>query len=297
MNSNNDSAIKAYFGIAKDVLLGICFLPITVYVLFWKYVSAYLMNGGKNEEQIISANKEREQKNIFAVKFPEAEIRTVQNLLMAFGFIFAFGTSLYAFTYANKKTETSKFEAMVVDADFEMEAPQTEQVKPPPPPPPPPPEIEVVEDEKILEEEPEMETTEIEKDEVIKVPEPKVEEEVEEQAFFLTVEDMPKFKGCEGLSGDAAIQCTNNKIQEFAYKVDYPQIAVDNDIEGKVYISFLVDKDGSVTEVTLLRGVDKLLDNAALKHIKSMPKFASPGKQRGKAVRVKYNIPIVFKLG
>ena len=139
---------------------------------------------------------------------------------------------------------------------------------------------------------------EIEEDEVVEVPEvAEEEEEVVEQEIFTVVEDMPKFKGCESLSGDAATACTMQKIQAYTAKVDYPQIAIDNDIEGKVYISFVVDRDGSVKEVTLLRGVDKLLDNAAMKHIKGLPKFASPGKQRGKAVKVKYNIPIVFKLG
>lgn len=282
----------------KTLLLGLATLPISLYVVACKYFSAFLMNGGKNEEQIIELNREKEQKNRFAVKFPEAEIKTIQVMVMALGFVFAFGTSIYAFSYANKNTETMALTSMEVDEDFEVEAPQTEQVKPPPPPPPPPPEIEVVEDEKILDEEPEIQDTEIEEDEVVEVPDViEEEEEVVEQEIFTVVEDMPKFKGCENLSGDKAAQCTMKKIQEYTAKVDYPQIAIDNDIEGKVYISFVVDKDGSVKDVTLLRGVDKLLDNAAMKHIKGLPKFASPGKQRGKSVKVKYNIPIVFKLG
>lgn len=289
--------MKENFEKLKTLLLGLVTLPISLYVVFCKYLSAYLMNGGKNEEQIIAINKEKEQKNRFAVKFPEAEIRTVQVMLLAFGFVFAFGSSIYAFNYANKKTETMALASLEIEEDFEVEAPQTEQVKPPPPPPPPPPEIEVVEDEKILEEEPEIQDTEIEDDEVIEVPEEIIEEEVVEQEIFTVVEDMPKFKGCEGMKGEAAIQCTNGKLQEYLYKVDYPQIAVDNDIEGKVYISFVVGKDGKVEDVTLLRGADKLIDNAALKHVKNMPKFASPGKQRGKAVKVKYSVPMIFKLG
>ena len=217
--------------------------------------------------------------------------------MMAMGFIFAFGSSIYAFTYSNKSSEVISLASMEVDEDFEVEAPQTEQVKPPPPPPPPPPEIEVVDDEEILEDEPEIEDTEIEEDEVVEVPEvAEEEEEVVEQEIFTVVEDMPKYKGCEGMSGAAASACTMQKIQGYTARVDYPQIAVDNDIEGKVYISFVVNHKGEVSDVTLLRGVDKLIDNAAMKHIRNMPKFASPGKQRGKAVKVKYNIPIVFKL-
>lgn len=273
------------------------FGAIFLYILGSKFLTMFSMNGGKSEEQIIEAHKEDGNKR-FLVKYPEADIRTGRNVLMAFGFIFAFGSSIYAFTYANKNSETIKLAQMDIEDDFEIEAPQTEQVKPPPPPPPPPPEIEVVDDEEILEDEPEIEDTEIEEDEVVEVPEvAEEEEEVVEQEIFTVVEDMPKFKGCENLSGDAATQCTMQKIQAYTAQVDYPQIAIDNDIEGKVYIRFVVDAKGKVSEVKLLRGVDKLLDNAAMKHIKNMPAFASPGKQRGKAVKVQYNIPIVFKLG
>jgi len=115
--------------------------------------------------------------------------------------------------------------------------------------------------------------------------------------IFTVVEDMPLFEGCESLNGDDANQCTMQKIQAYTAQVEYPQIAIDNDIEGKVYISFVVNVHGNVTNVKLLRGVDKLLDNAALNHLKQMPKFAKPGLQKGKAVSVKYSIPIVFKLG
>lgn len=292
--------MKENFEKLKMLLLGLVTLPISLYVLVCKFLSAYIMNGGKNEEQIIAVNKEKEQKNRFAVKFPEAEIKTVQVMVMALGFVFAFGTSIYAFNFANKKTETMSLASLEVEEDFEVEAPQTEQVKPPPPPPPPPPEIEVVEDEKILDDEPEIEDTEIEDDEIIEVPEIIEEEEVEEQTIFTVVEDMPKFKGCENLKGAAAEKCTMDAIMKHAAlkgAEEYPAIAIDNDIEGKVYVSFVVDKDGSIKDVTLMRGADKLLDKAAIKVVESIPKFASPGKQRGKSVKVKYIIPIVFKLG
>lgn len=278
-------------------LVGVGAGAVFLFILASKYITLFSMNGGKSEEQIIEAHKEDEHKR-FLVKYPEADIRTGRYVLLAFGFIFAFGSSIYAFTYANKKTETFVLNDMDVEVDTEVEAPQTEQLKPPPPPPPPPPEIEVVDDEEILEDEPEIEDTEIEEDEVVEVPDvAEEEEEVVEQEIFTVVEDMPKFKGCENLSGDAATQCTMQKIQAYTAKVDYPQIAIDNDIEGKVYIRFVVDAKGKVSDVKLLRGVDKLLDNAAMKHIKNMPAFASPGKQRGKPVKVQYNIPIVFRLG
>lgn len=285
------------------LLIGLAVLIIIVgiYTLIGSYITQYTMNGGKTPEQIIAAHKNDDASSRFLVKYPEADIRTTKNILMAFGFIFAFGTSVYAFKYKNTTENSITLAATEIDEDFEVDAPPTEQVKPPPPPPPPPPpEIEVVEDEEILDDEPKIEDTEVEADEEVEIPEAPIEEEEEEvveEKIFMVVEDMPKFKGCEGLSGEAAKACTNKKIQEYALTVDYPQIAVDSDIEGKVYVSFVVGKDGKITDVTLLRGVHKLIDNAALKHIKKMPKFASPGKQRGKSVRVKYQIPIVFRIG
>ena len=283
-------------------------LPIVVgagilifFIVASKYLTQFTMNGGKTPEQIIESHKDDDANKRFLVKYPEADIRTTKMVLLALGFIFAFGTSVYAFKYKNTLENNVTLANTEIDEDFEVDAPPTEQVKPPPPPPPPPPpEIEVVDDDEILEDEPEIEDLEVEADEEIEIPEApeeEPEEEVKEEKIFLVVEDMPKFKGCENLSGEAAKACTGNKIREFAAKVEFPDAALSNDIEGKVYVSFVVGKDGKITDVELLRGVHKLLDNAALRHIKNMPKFASPGKQRGKSVRVKYQIPIVFQIG
>lgn len=122
------------------------------------------------------------------------------------------------------------------------------------------------------------------------------EEQVAESVFTV-VESMPVFSEvCLAFNGDSINVCSIKKIQEYVAKVDYPQEAIDADIEGKVYISFVVGKDGNVIDVHLLRGVHKLLDDASLAHIKNMPTFFKPGFQRGKEVKVKYNIPIVFGL-
>ena len=106
----------------------------------------------------------------------------------------------------------------------------------------------------------------------------------------MIVEDMPRFQGC---TDD---QCTQLKIMTFIAKnTRYPPIAKENNITGRVFISFVVDKTGTVSNVKVLRGVDKYLDAEAVRVVKSMPKF-KPGKQRGKAVNVQYNVPINFKL-
>ena len=100
----------------------------------------------------------------------------------------------------------------------------------------------------------------------------------------MVVENMPEFPG-----GDAGLM---KYIQK---NVKYPPIAKEYNITGKVYVSFIVDKSGSVTDVKIVRGVDKSLDAEAVRVVKSLPKY-KPGKQRGKAVRVMFTIPINFTL-
>ena len=260
-------------------------------------ISYYLLSGGKNTDQIVSKYQgSEESKSVFVKKYAEADLSKVRTVLLAFGAIVAFSSSIYALTWRDKPQQVEEFVMEAIDDELEIEAPQTEQVKPPPPPPPPP-EIQVVEDDEILEDEPEIEDIEIEEDEIIEVPDIIEEEVVVEQEIFTIVEDMPKFKGCENLSGNEATTCTNTEIQKFIAKnIVYPPMALENDIEGKVFVRFVVNPKGEVTDVTIAKGADSLLDNAALKLVKTMPKF-TPGKQRGKAVPVQYIIPINFKIG
>jgi protein TonB len=105
-----------------------------------------------------------------------------------------------------------------------------------------------------------------------------------DEAFFI-VEVMPSFKG-----GDI------NKFREWVMKrTNYPQAAVDNRIEGKVYLTFIVEIDGTVSNVTVVRGVDPLIDKEAVRTIQSSPKW-SPGLQRGQPVRVRYSMSLSFSL-
>ena len=115
---------------------------------------------------------------------------------------------------------------------------------------------------------------------------PKVVEEEEEssQPIFTVVETMPQFPG-----GDAAL------LQFLAKSIKYPVIAQENGIQGRVICAFVVNRDGSIVDAEVLRGVDPSLDKEALRVINTMPKW-SPGKQRGKPVRVKYTVPITFRL-
>jgi len=152
-----------------------------------------------------------------------------------------------------------------------------QEVQPPPPPPPPPEIIEIVEDEVEIENEVEIEETETDEEEMIEIEE-------DDEEFFMVVENMPEFPG-----GDLG-------LMKFIQKnVRYPAIAKEYNITGKVYVSFIVDKKGNVTNVKIVRGVDKNLDAEAVRVVSSLPKY-KPGKQRGKAVRVMFTIPINFTL-
>ena len=114
-------------------------------------------------------------------------------------------------------------------------------------------------------------------------PEPPKQEEVENKVFT-TVEQMPSFPG-----GDAALMDWLRK------NVRYPAVAEENGIQGRVVVSFVVERNGSITDVQVVKSVDPSLDKEASRVVKSMPNWI-PGKQNGSAVRVKYNVPVTFRL-
>ena len=217
------------------------------------------------------------------------------------GFVFVLSLCYVALEWT--KTEVTKYEQ--ADQDFqieeELDIQQTTQEMTPPPPPPPAPEVvqevevlNVVEDDvktESIEFSAEDNNTVVEivevKEEVkeeVKVEEDK-REEVEENVVFKVVETMPSFPG-----GDAAL------MKFISDNVRYPAIAQENGIQGRAICQFTVEKDGSISDIQILRSAgDETLDKEAKRVIKSMPKW-SPGKQRGKAVRVSYTIPINFRL-
>ena len=132
-------------------------------------------------------------------------------------------------------------------------------------------------------------------------------EDFDDNAPFYVVEQMPVFpcidikynsydENGEIIGYTTKEHCGQEGLSRYiANNIKYPQIAKEYGITGKVYVGFIVDKDGSVTDVKILRGIDKNLDAEALRVIKSLPKY-KPGMQRGKACRVQFTIPINFKL-
>ena len=111
------------------------------------------------------------------------------------------------------------------------------------------------------------------------------EEEIEEDQPFVKVEEMPSFQG-----GD--LQTFRNWVQS---KVRYPQIAQENNISGRVFLMFVVERDGTLTNIQVLQTPDSSLSDEAIRVLKTSPKW-KPGKQRNQAVRVKYTLPIDFRI-
>ena len=107
---------------------------------------------------------------------------------------------------------------------------------------------------------------------------------VEETKIFTVVEQMPMYPG-----GDAAL------MGYLRDNIKYPTVAAENGVQGRVVVGFVVERDGSITDVNILRGVDPSLDREAMRVVKSMPRW-NPGKQNGSAVRVKYRVPVSFRL-
>lgn len=186
--------------------------------------------------------------------------------------------------------EVTKYEVADLDMSFEeeVEIQQTQQDVTPPPPPPQVQEVEVL---NVVEDNKEVEDVNIQSEDdkevevVIAAPVETPVEEEEEEVIFMVVETMPEFPG-----GQQAL------FKYLSENVKYPVIAQENGIQGRVICQFVVNKDGSIVDVEVVRsGGDASLDKEAVRVIKSMPKW-KPGKQRGKAVRVKYTVPVSFRL-
>lgn len=115
----------------------------------------------------------------------------------------------------------------------------------------------------------------------IKAPEPPKHEK---NKIFTVVEQMPMYPG-----GDAAL------MQYLSSNIHYPAVAAENGVQGRVVVGFVVERDGSITDVNVMRSVDPSLDREAVRVVKNMPRW-TPGKQNGSAVRVKYQVPVTFRL-
>jgi protein TonB len=222
-----------------------------------------------------------------AKKSPKADLESKKIIFTQVGLIIALAVILLAFEWKSFDKTIEGFGERMVDDTPEEIIPITEQkVKPPPPPPPKKVvQINVVEDDVEVEDDLliDVEADDFtEMDEYIPI---EVEEEVVEEAtIFTVVESMPEFKG--GMA-DLYSYLGNN--------IKYPVMAKESGIQGKVYVTFVVERDGSITDVKVLRGIGGGCDEEAVRVVAAMPRW-KPGKQRGKPVRVQYNLPVRFTL-
>jgi len=226
-------------------------------------------------------------------KTPKASLENKKVLFREIGLIFTLLIVLAGFeykTYDKKVADIGDNSAAFIE---EENIPLTQESTPPPPEMPKIPvvseQIEIVDDNIKITDKIDF-STEDRKDLGVEIKEyskgsAKVEEEVEEDIPFQVVEEKPSFQG-----GDE-----NTFTKWVLERLVYPETAKDNGVQGRVILSFTVSTDGSITNVSVLRGVDALLDKEAIRVVSSSPKW-KPGKQRNKPVRVKYTFPVIFQL-
>ena len=231
-------------------------------------------------------------------KNPNADLTKNSSLYFAIGLAVVLFISWQAIEWKTYDKSGYGYEALNVDDEDDEEVPITEQIKTPPPPPPPPPApevLEVVEDEEEVEETI-IESTETDQEEIVEVEDIEVEDDFDDvDVPFAVIEDVPIYPGCEKVAKSQRRQCFQDQINKHIRKnFRYPEIAQEMGIQGRVYVNFVIAKDGSITNVSM-RGPDKNLEKEAARIISKLPSM-TPGKQRGRPVRVPFSIPITFRL-
>ena len=226
-------------------------------------------------------------------KSEKASLENKRLLFTEVGLILALLIVWGAFSYSSKEKKVAVFEDVTEEIAVEEEIPITQENTPPPPETPDVPvlsdQIDIVDDEIVVDD---SMFLNLEDDssigiEIMDYVEAVVEEEeVEEEAIpFQLVEEKPKFQG-----GDA-----NDFTRWVNSRLQYPEIAKENGVQGRVTLQFTVNADGSVSNVKVLRGVDPSLDQEAVRVVSSSPNW-TPGRQRDRAVKVTYTFPVVFQL-
>jgi protein TonB len=221
-------------------------------------------------------------------KSPKANLENKKLMFMQIGLIISLIIAWLAFehkSYDKREIDPSLLRQTEVVEEEMVEITKQEEQKPQPVEmPKQTTQLEIVNDDVEVEDieiNAEMDQNEVMEEYVA----PEIEEEdVVEQEVFTIVEEMPSYPGGEA------------KMYEYLGKnIKYPQIARESGIQGRVFVNYVVEPDGSVSNVKVLRGIGGGCDEEAMRVVKAMPKW-KPGKQRGKAVRVSYTLPVVFKL-
>lgn len=219
-------------------------------------------------------------------KNPKVDLENKKGLFLEIGLILALLFVFAAFEYKNYDKQTIDLSARAVEDITEEIIPITEQkVKPPPPPPPKQvTQIKIVEDDVEVDEDIDIDVDADDETVFEEYIAPEEDEEILETEIFTVVESMPEFPGGMG------------ELMKFlAQNIKYPPLAKESGIQGRVFINFVVEPTGLISNVKVLRGIGGGCDEEAVRVVASMPKW-KPGKQRGKNVRVSYNLPVKFTL-
>ena len=224
-------------------------------------------------------------------KSEKVNLENKKLLFVEIGLVISLAITFIAFEWTSKETKVSTLEDTAEVVLEEEIIPITQETPPPPPAAPKIPilsdQIDIVDDEIELDDDMFMNLEDDASLGVEIMDYVEVEEEVvEEEAIpFQLVEEKPSFQG-----GDA------NQFSKWVnQRLVYPEIAKENGVQGRVTHQFTVEKDGSVTKVKVLRGVDPSLDKEAVRVVSQSPKW-KPGKQRDRAVPVTYTFPVIFQL-
>lgn len=223
-------------------------------------------------------------------KSEHADLERGKGTSLLIGFVIALGVMFVALEWTQREVEDNSelYTAKDVSLNEEMipiTLPEKKTVPPPPAAVTKAEIIEIVEDDADIEEdimastEDNVEWVDIDDYDVVTV-----EPEPEEEEIFMVVEDQPEFPG-----GTAAL------LEYLRKNIKYPAICRENNIQGRVLVTFIVNKDGAIVEPEVVKSVNPSLDKEALRVISQMPNW-KPGSQRGKPVRVKYTVPVNFRL-
>lgn len=220
-------------------------------------------------------------------KSPKADLENKRSMFVMIGFVLALGFTYICFEWTNTEVTVHEVESTFINQGEEEIIPQTTQIETPP---------EVIEKPKeIVQQVLKVVSDEVETTSTVEIAEESTEEAIEFTPMEIQEEEEDEeeiFKVVEKVAGFPGGQA---KLMEFLRKeLVYPQIAIDNNVQGRVIVQFVVNKDGSIQDVKVARGVDPVLDEEAIRVVKKMPKWI-PAEQRGKTVRSRFQLPVMFK--
>ncbi|MEY3367465.1 MAG: hypothetical protein RI973_620 [Bacteroidota bacterium] len=292
-------------------VLGSIMLILTIGVI----VSAKIFFNKQASLDLTTLNKDKKWKSPLEArnKYPEVDLFRFRSFFLEYGLLVSLGIMVLAFswtTFEEKRDDSSLL--LFVSDEIEMQTPRT--AEPPPPPPPPPavtamnlvvsdmPDIKsMVFEDMSVDANSEVSGTvapmDSKKQSVAPPPPhpPPVNES--EREIFRIVEQTPMFPGCEGIEGKQERQlCADEKLLQFIYtNITYPQIARENGVEGMVVVQFVVERDGSISNITSVRDIGAGCGDEAIRVVNMMPAW-NPGRQRERPVRVMFTLPVKFKL-